>query len=118
MTTIFHDGKLTRDEALGSLRLAAQRATESLPAALSKCEKEEEKHKIIGDRDIIVLAYLNSLNKSLLHTGPLFEETASNLEKEAEIVGEMAKSLKDTTEAINLFAGLLQLAAALAVAFA
>jgi len=116
--SIVHDGQLTQEEALAALRIAAQSATEALPAALAKCTTDDERHKVMTDRDTVVLAYLNSLQKTLIQTGSLFEKTAMDLETEAENVRQKAKTLNNVSEAINLFAGLITLAASLALAFA
>lgn len=118
MTTIVLDGRLEKAEALRALRVAAQQATDALPKALKKCKNNQQMQKIIGDRDTIVLAYLTCLRQSLLHTGPHFENLASDLEQAAKDVKQKAKSLKDATEAINLLAGVVGLAASLALAFA
>lgn len=116
--TVVHDGDLTSDEALGALGAAAQAATEALPAALAACQTDAERQKVQADRDTVVLAYLNSLKKSLVNTSTLFETTAADLEKVADKVTKDATSLKNTTEAINLFTDLVRLAASLALAFA
>ena len=115
--SIVHDGKLTQEEALKALRIAAQSATEALPAALEKCTTDDERHKVMADRDTVVLAYLNSLQKTLVQTGALFENTAINLANEADNVRQKAAALTDVTDAINLFAELIRLAASLALAF-
>ena len=117
-SSIVHDGKLTRDEALKALRIAAQEATEALPAALAKCITDDESCKVMTDRDTVVLAYLNSLQKTLIQTGSLFEKTAMDLETEAENVRQKASTLANVSDAINLFAELVRLAASLALAFA
>lgn len=116
--TVVHDGKLTTDEALGALGAAAQAATEALPAALAACQTDAERQKVQADRDTVVLAYLNSLKKSLVNTSTLFETTAADLEKAADKVKKDAASLKHASEAINLFTDLVRLAASLALAFA
>lgn len=116
--SIVDDGKLTQAEALSALRIAAQSATEALPAALAKCTTDDERRKVMTDRDTVVLAYHNSLQKTLIQTGALFEKTAINLETEAENVRRKAATLKDATDAINLFTDLIRLAASLALAFA
>jgi hypothetical protein len=115
--SIVHDGKLTQEEALKALRVASQSATEALPAALGKCTTDEERQKVMTDRDLVVLAYLNSLQKTLVQTGALFETTAINLETEAENVRRKAGALTDVTDAINLLTELIRLAASLALAF-
>jgi hypothetical protein len=116
--SIVHDGQLTQAEALGALRIAAQSATEALPAALAKCTTDDERRKVMTDRDTVVLAYHNCLQKTLIQTGALFEKTAINLETEAENVRRKAATLTDVTDAINLFTELIRLAALLALAFA
>ncbi len=118
MTSIVHDGKLTQAEALKALRIAAQAATEALPAALAQCQTDDERRKVQADRDTVLLAYLNSLQKTLIHTGALFENTAGDLETEAANVKDTSTKLKNVSEAINLFADLVRLAGSLALAFA
>jgi hypothetical protein len=71
-----------------------------------------------ADRDTILLAYLNSLQKTLIHTGALFEKTAADLETEARNAKEPSTKLKNVSEAINLFADLVRLAGSLALALA
>jgi hypothetical protein len=117
MTTVVHDGTLTQAEALGALGAAAQAATEALPTALAKCETAAQKQKMQADRDTVVLAFLNSLSKSLVNTSTLFETTAANLEEAAAKVRKDATDLKNAVEAINLFTDLVRLAASLALAF-
>lgn len=116
--TIALDGKLQRAEALHALRIAVQHSTEALPKALEKCENKQQRQKVMNDRDTLLLAYLTSLHKSLLHTGPLFEKMASDLEKAAKEIKAKATDLKNTSEAINLFADVVRLAGSLALAFA
>jgi hypothetical protein len=118
ISSIIHDGELTQAEALIALRKAAQAATEALPAALAQCQTDSERQKVQADRDTVLLAYLNSLQKTLVNTSGFFETTAASLETEAENVREMAEDLKSATEAINLFADIVRLAASLALAFA
>ena len=115
--SIVHDGQLTQEEALSSLRIAAQSATEALPKALAICATDNDRHKVMDDRDTVVLAYQNSLQKTLIQTGALFEKTASDLETEAENVRQKAAALTNVTDAINLLTGLIKLAASLALAF-
>lgn len=115
--SIVHDGQLTEAEALNSLKLAAQSATESLSEALAQCQTQEERNKVQADRDTTVLAYLNSLNKSLLNTSSQFEKIAEDLATEAENVREKSKSLQNVAQAIGLFTDLVRLAASLALAF-
>jgi hypothetical protein len=117
MSSIVADGKLEKAEALEALRLAAKTATESLLDALEKCDTDEQRRKIVRDRDEVLLAYLQSLSKSLVHTGGAFEQTARDLEATADEVAQKAKALKDAAEAIHLFADLVRLAASLALAF-
>ena len=118
IASIVHDGQLTQAEALQALRGAAQAATEGLPAALAQCQTDSERQKVQADRDTVVLAYLQSLQKSLIHTGALFEKMALDLDQEAEDVSNKAATLENLDEAINLFADLVRLAASLALAFA
>ena len=117
MSTIVNDGTLEPEEALGALRLAAQRATEALPTALSKCENEDQRQAVVADRDAVVLAYLACLKKTLVHTGPLFENMAIALQKEAEDIGQKVKDAVAAADACNLFTDLVKLAATLALAF-
>ncbi|MBI4488197.1 MAG: hypothetical protein HY694_03870 [Deltaproteobacteria bacterium] len=116
--SMVHDGKLTQAEALEALRIAAQAATEALPAALKQCQTDSERSKVQADRDTVMLAYLNSLKKTLVNTGALFENMAEDLKKVAKDVAEKAEKLKNASEAINLLADLVRLAASLALAFA
>ena len=116
--TIVHDGELTLDEALSALGTAAQAATEALPDALAACKTDAERQKVQADRDTVVIAFLNSLKKSLVITSTLFETTAADLEKTAAKVRKDATSLKNATEAINLLTDLVRLSASLALAFA
>lgn len=115
--SIVHDRQLTKEEALSSLRIAAQSATEALPKALAICATDNDRRKVMADRDTVVLAYHNSLQKTLIQTGALFEKTASDLETEAENVRQKAAALTNATDAINLLTGLIKLAASLALAF-
>ena len=115
--SIVHDGQLTKAEALQALRVAAQAATEALPAALAQCQTDSERQKVQGDRDIVMLAHLNSLQKTLIQTGTLFEKMAADLEQEAGNIRDKAATLQNSSEAINLFADLVRLAASLALAF-
>jgi hypothetical protein len=116
--SIVHDGQLTKAEALQALRVAAQAATEALPAALAQCRTDSERQTVQGDRDIVMLAHLNSLQKTLIQTGTLFEKMAADLEQEAGNVRNKATTLQNISEAINLFADLVRLAGSLALAFA
>ena len=115
--SIVHDGQLTQDGALGALRIAAESATEALPDALAKCNSQDQREKVQAERDTVVLAYLNSLKKSLLQTSSLFEKMAEDLQREAEEVKQKAKSLTDAVAAVNLLTELVRLAASLALAF-
>jgi hypothetical protein len=116
--TVVHDGELTQAEALGALGAAAQAATEALPDALAACKTAAERQKVQADRDTVVLAFLNSLKKSLANTSTLFETTASDLEEAAAKVTKQATTLRNATEAINLLTDLVRLAGSLALAFA
>lgn len=115
--SIVHDGQLTQEEALNALKVAAQSATESLPAALAQCKTQEESNKVQTDRDTVVLAYLNSLKKSLINTSSQFEKVAGDLETEAKTVKQKSTTLQNVDQAIGLFTGLVRLAASLALAF-
>lgn len=115
--SIVHDGSLTEEEALNALRVAAQSATESLPAALAQCKTQDDKNKVQADRDMVVLAYLNSLKKSLINTSSQFEKVAEDLETEAKAVKDKSTTLQNVSQAISLLSGLVQLAASLALAF-
>ena len=99
--SIVHDGTLTQAEALQALAAAAQAATEALPEALAKCKTDEDKQKVQTDRDTVVLAYLNSLNKSLINTSSQFEAMANQLTDEAAAVGKRVTTLKNVSEAIT-----------------
>jgi hypothetical protein len=116
--SLFIDGELEEAEALGALAKAAERATEALPDALARCDSDEERQRVMAERDVIVLAYLSSIKKSLIHTAPKFEKLADDLEREADRVRQKAKALKNAVDAINLFSELTKLAASVALAFA
>jgi hypothetical protein len=118
VSSIVHDGELTQAEALTALRIAAKAATEALPAALAKCQTDSERQKVQADRDTVLLAYLNSLQRTLVNTSQLFETIAESIEGEAKNVRESAENLKSTAEAINLLVDLVRLAGSLALAFA
>ena len=118
MFSIVHDGQLTQAEALQSLRKAAEAATEALPSALAQCKKDEDRAKVMTDRDTVVFAFLDSLSKTLRHTAASFERIAADLEREAENVRSKVTTLQNVNEAINLFSDLVRLAASLALAFA
>jgi|SRR5208337_3777373 len=117
IVSIVHDGSLTQDDALNALALAAQSATELLPPALAKCNNQDDINKVQAARDTVVLAYLNSLKKSLINTSSHFEQVATYLAAAAQDVKDKSKSLTDVSQAISLFSGLVQLAASLALAF-
>lgn len=114
---IVRDGELTQDEALDALENAAESANEALPKAQAKCNTDAEREKVQTDRNIVVLSYVESENKALQHTGPLFEKMAEDLRAEAGSVKQKAERLNDAIEAINLFTDLVRLAASLALAF-
>jgi len=118
MQTLVMDGRLDEAEALAVLSNAARAATHAMPRALLLCTTQEQMQKVISDRDTAVLAYTNSLAKSLLHTGPLFEQTAKQLADATASVLKEADKLKSDIEAIRLFAELARLASKLALAFA
>jgi hypothetical protein len=67
----------------------------------------------------VVLAYLNSLKKSLINTSSQFEKVAGDIETEteAETVREKSTTLQNVDQALGLFTGLARLAASLALAF-
>lgn len=117
LSGLVSDGNLTEEEALEALELAADVADEELPKALALCQTDDERKKVKGDRDLVILAHLRALKKSLEKTGPLFEKMADDLKIEAENVKKKAKELKDTVAAINLFTDLVRLAGSLALAF-
>src|SRR3982751_3655432 len=96
--SLFMDGELDEAEALNALALAAQRATEALPDALALCESDEQKQHVMAERDVVVLAYLSSLKKSLVHTAPKFEKLAGDLADEADNVREKAKDLQKAVD--------------------
>jgi len=118
MQTLAMDGRLEEAEALKVLSEAARAATHTLPAALAKCTTQEQMQKVIADRDAVMLAYTNSLVRSLRNTGPLFEQTAQDLDGATATVLAEAKNLKTDIQAIGLLADLVRLASALALAFA
>ena len=118
MKTIVMDGNLERAEALEALSAASLAASEALPDALIKCDTREQMQKVISDRDTCQLAYTNCLAQSLKRTGPLFEQMAKDLEKAAQEITRKSKNLENATEAINLLADAVSLAASLALAFA
>jgi len=118
MKTIVMDGSLDRAEALAALSAASLATTEALPDALLKCDTRMQMQKVIADRDTCQLAYTNALAQSLKHSGPLFEQIAKDLEKAAKEITKKSKNLENATEAINLFADAVRLAASLALAFA
>lgn len=117
MQTIVMDGNLKMAEALAAFNASALAATAALPAALSKCETESQMQKIITDRDIVQLAYINALNKSLKHTGPLFEQIAKDLECAAKEIEKKSKKLTSAADALSLLAEAARLACSLALAF-
>ncbi len=114
---IVHDGKLAQAEALEALKNAYISANESLPKAIAQCQTDDDKAKVQDDCDTVKIAYLSSLKKTLLYTGPLFEKVAGNLATEAGAVRQKAVALKNAIEAIGLFTDLVRLAASLALAF-
>jgi|GEM_PF-2368022 len=116
--SIIHDGELTQEEALTALKNAAQSATEALPSAMAKCQTQDERNKVQTARDTVLLAYLNSLKKSLINTSSQFEQVAQDLETEAETVKKNSATLQSVDQALDLFTGLVRLAASLALAFA
>jgi hypothetical protein len=116
--SLFMDGTLTKAEALAALRIAAERATEALHPALALCKNDEERRKVIADRDVVMVAYLSALQKTLVHTGPLFEQMAADLASEAEQVRVRTERLQSASEATGLFAEIVRLAGSLALAFA
>ncbi len=118
MSTIATDGTLTEQEALDALKHAALAATEALPKALAKCSTDEQRTKVMNDRDTVLLAFLNALDKSLINTSAMFEKIANDLESEAQSVMKRKDKLKNAAEAIGLLSDLVGLAASLALAFA
>ena len=116
--TLFSDGKLDENEALKALGDAASAATEALPKALAQCKTEQEQQAVVAERDVVVLAFLTALGKSLVHTSARFEQIAADLENAADNVRNSAKQLKNAVEAIKLFTELAKLASSLALAFA
>lgn len=116
--SIVMDGNLQRAEALGALSAAAVAATMALPDILTACKTQDEMQKVIADRDTCQLAYINSLAKSLLHTGPMFEQMAKDLESEAKKIKAQSANLRNSIEAVNLLANAVKLATSLALAFA
>lgn len=118
LKTTLIDGQLTREEALAALSASALASTNALPDALLACQRPEEKQRIIADRDTCQLAYTNALVRSLRHNGPLFEQTAADLEAAARKVSRAARKIETAAEAIGLFADLVRLSSKLALAFA
>ena len=116
--TIVMDGELTKSEALKALSDAALAATGALPHALLKCKTREEMQKVMADRDTIMLAYTGAMVRSLMHTGPMFEQVAKNLVDAAKDVANNSQSLKDAIDAINLMSEAVRLSCTLALAFA
>jgi hypothetical protein len=112
------DGNLEKAEALSALSKASCAATAALPEALARCKTPAQKQKVMADRDICQLAYLNSLAKSLVQTGPLFEQMADDLGKAAIDVQARLKELKDPVAVSNLLVDVARLASSLALAFA
>ncbi|MFA7172694.1 MAG: hypothetical protein WC340_04660 [Kiritimatiellia bacterium] len=115
--TMVMEGTLTQAEALKALSMAAQSATDAMPYALLKCQEHADMQKIIADRDTCLLAYTNAMTRTLQHTGPLFEKIAKELITAAKTVNRKTQSLKDATEAVELLANLVRVAAKLALAF-
>ncbi|ACF47290.1 MAG: hypothetical protein OQK66_01190 [Prosthecochloris sp.] len=117
MQTIVMDGNLQMAEALAAFNASTLAATAALPKALDKCETEQQMQKIIADRDIVQLAYINALHKSLKHTGPLFEQIAKDLACAAKEIEKKSKKLTSAADALSLLADAARLASALALAF-
>jgi len=117
MQTILMDGNLQMAEALAAFNASALAATAALPSALSKCETQKQMEKIIADRDILQLAYINALHKTLKHTGPLFEQIASDLQCAAKEIEKKSKNLTSAADAASLLAEAARLASSLALAF-
>jgi predicted transglutaminase-like cysteine proteinase len=118
MQTIVMDGNLEKAEALAALSAASRAATAALPDALIKCKTQAQMQKVIADRDTCQLAFTNCQERSLRHTGPLFEQMAKELENAAKDITRKSKHLQDATEAINLLSDAVRLATSLALAFA
>jgi len=117
MQTIVMDGNLQMAEALAAFNASTLAATAALPKALDKCETEQQMQKIIADRDIVQLAYINALHKSLKHIGPLFEQIAKDLACAAKEIEKKSKKLTSAADALSLLADAARLASALALAF-
>lgn len=111
-------GNLTQEQALAALSAAAAAATNTLPDALLKSEDHETRQRALGERDACQLAYTSALARSLRHTGPLFEQAASELDKAARTIREKAKNCETAAEAVGLLADLARLSSKLALAFA
>jgi len=105
-----------RANALEALRKASEAAGDAMIAAEEKFP-EADLSEMMNKRDEVKGSYLDSLQKSIQETDPLFETMVENLENEASDVREKAKCLKDVIEAINLLADLVRLAADLAKVF-
>jgi hypothetical protein len=111
------NGTLTRDEALESLRQAADAATNSLPDAFYQCKEKDERAEVMRARDAMVLAHMRSLEKSLQYNSNSFELLAKKLSDQADALSQEVLSTKNAKETILLYSDLLQLAATLALAF-
>lgn len=116
--TIVHDGQLQKAEALTALRAAAQAATAALSADGMASLPKSTRQKIQADRDLVVLAFLTCLNKSLVNSSSLFERTADDLIAAADQVTASVDEFENAAEAINLLGDIVRLASSLALAFA
>lgn len=116
--TIIADGHLEEAEALAALRSAAEAATILLTSAIVAGAAQQEIETLMAERDCCQLAYLQSLNTSLRHTGPYFEKIAQQLNNTAKEIEKKAASLTAIEDAVNLLTSAAELATKLAIAFA
>ena len=117
MQAVVMDGNLKKAEALAAFSAASLAATAALPDALFKCETEAQRQKVMADRDVLQLAYTNCLVRSLIHTGPLFDQMAKDLDEAAKKIASKSKELQNADEAINVLSDVARLASSLALAF-
>lgn len=113
MQTIVMDGKLKKAEAIKALNAASQAAT----GVLLKC-KPKQKQKVLADRDVCLIACLNCLDRSLKHTGPLFERMAKDLNDVAKKIVRKSQNRQNVNKAVNLLSDAVRLAGSLSLAFA
>ncbi len=112
------DENLKSAKALGALQEAYQAANKIISKMLDECKTQAERTAIQESFNEVELSYLKSLKKSLIDTGPRFDNAVKDLEKKTEEVKQKTADLKEIVETIRLFEELARLAAALALAFA